>query len=288
MRVRACAKINLGLWVIGRRPDGYHELITVFHRIPLCDEITIEPASALQVQATEGPQGAENLAWKAAELFFRRLGCPPRVSIRIRKGIPIGAGLGGGSADAAAVLLALNRMTGEPFPQEELEEMGAALGADVPFFLLEADAALGRGRGEVLTPVPSRLCGSLLLHYPGFPSPTGEIYRLFSEKGAFVPEKEAEERARRLLRALREGDLPEVARAMENSLEAVVLERFPSLRPRLEALLRAGALAAQVSGSGSSLFALLPSPPVSTPDLPTGSTWLLEIQSCKNKVEKVY
>ena len=166
--------------------------------------------------------------------------------------------------------------------------MGLTLGSDVPFFLLESEAALGRGRGEVLRPIPSRLCGHFLLHYPGFPSPTGEVYALLARKGTYTPESVAEEKAARLVQAMENGDLEMLAEVVENDLEEAVLERFPELRRRLQTLREAGARVIRVSGAGSSIFGLFASLPASLPSFPTGSTWAWEFRPCKNYAKEAY
>lgn len=251
--VRAAAKINLLLEVTGKRPDGYHELVTVFQSIGLYDYITLqEVEEGIHVHCLHPgvPAGADNLAYRAARsLLFRRPG-GKGVEIFIDKHIPIAGGLGGGSADAAAVLVGLNRLWGLNLPLEELLCTGAELGADVPFFIL-GGTAVGRGRGELLTPLPRSPGFWVVLANPGFPVSTAEVYAsLDLARVRRHPDLGA------MLRALESCDAREVASCLGNVLEEVTLARYPILRGIKERMLEAGALGTLMCGSGPTIFAL--------------------------------
>ena len=156
MLVNALAKVNLCLEVLGRRGDGYHEIRTVMQTIDLADQIEVTPADSLQVECDNPALGGENnLVWLAATAFAKSCGRLPLVNIKVRKGIPVGMGLGGGSSDAAAVILALNELWEADYPLNRLAEIAAGLGSDVPFFLW-GGAALASGRGEIVEPLPAR------------------------------------------------------------------------------------------------------------------------------------
>lgn len=163
IRIRAYAKVNLSLEVIGRRDDGYHEIVTIMQTVSLADTLTIRQADALTVECdAPGLDGDSNLAWRAAATLAERAGIPPRAQISIAKRIPTAAGLGGGSADAAAALRGLNQLWGLDWPIEELAAIAAGLGSDVPF-LLNGGTALATGRGDRITPLPASPDYELLL-----------------------------------------------------------------------------------------------------------------------------
>src|SRR5262245_39471750 len=182
LTVRARAKVNLGLEVLGRRPDGYHELLTLLAAVDLADRVTLETNASeggdeIQVlcDAPGVPDGPENLAWRAADLMMREVGVRTRLRIRIAKAIPTAAGLGGGSADAAAVLVALGQLLPARLAPERLRTLATGLGMDVPFFLGDGPA-LGTGRGEALAPVALDRALALVVVNPGFPLSTRDVY----------------------------------------------------------------------------------------------------------------
>lgn len=245
----AHAKINLSLRILGRRADGFHELETLMAPLLLADSLEVAHAKGTSVSLTcndpEIPDGPENLCVRAASLFFAETGISHGVSISLLKRIPHGAGLGGGSSDAATVLAALNELFGSPLVREELLLLGARLGSDVPFFF-HGKAALCRGRGEILEEAPSPPERSLLLVKPPFPVPTawayGEYARLRS-KGAGSPAAPV-----RLL-----GGIPIV-----NDLEEPVFRKYLLLTVLREALERSSFVeCAFMTGSGSTLVASL-------------------------------
>ncbi|MET8715360.1 4-(cytidine 5'-diphospho)-2-C-methyl-D-erythritol kinase [Streptomyces sp. NPDC004735] len=251
--VRVPAKVNVQLAVGAPRPDGFHDLANVFLAVGLYDEVTVTPADTLRVTC-EGPDAAQvpldttNLAARAALALAARYGVAPDVHIHIAKDIPVAGGMAGGSADGAAALLACDTLWGTGASQEELLEICAALGSDVPFSLV-GGAALGVGRGERLTAV--EVGGTFHWVFAvadgGLSTPAvyGEFDRLTA--GTDVPEPAA---SPALLTALRKGDVTALADALGNDLQAAALSLRPSLAGTLAAGTAAGALAALVSGSG--------------------------------------
>lgn len=252
VRVRVPAKINLHLGVGPLREDGFHELVTVFHAVSLFDEVLAAPADALslRIEGTEVdgvPGDAENLAWQAAALLAVTARVRPAVALLVTKHIPVAGGMAGGSADAAAALLACARLWDLDAGSGELSALAARLGSDVAFPLI-GGTAVGAGRGEVLTPVQCRprLHWALALSDGGIPAGAAyaELDRL--RRGGLAPEPAGA--PARLLSALADGTSPEVARRLVNDLQPAAV----SLRPALADVLAAGsdALAGLVSGSG--------------------------------------
>ncbi|MFJ4847372.1 MULTISPECIES: 4-(cytidine 5'-diphospho)-2-C-methyl-D-erythritol kinase [unclassified Streptomyces] len=252
--VRVPAKVNVQLAVGGPRPDGFHDLANVFLAVGLYDEVTVTPAGELRVtvegrDADQVPADASNLAARAAiALAARHEGVTPDVHIHIRKDIPVAGGMAGGSADGAAALLACDALWGTGAGREELLEICAELGSDVPFSLV-GGAALGRGRGELLTalPVGGVFHWVFAVADGGLSTPAvyGECDRLRGD--AAVPDPEP---APALLDALRTGDPVALAASLANDLQAAAVSLRPSLAATLAAGTEAGALAGLVSGSG--------------------------------------
>ncbi|MFD5040086.1 4-(cytidine 5'-diphospho)-2-C-methyl-D-erythritol kinase [Streptomyces sp. NPDC058378] len=251
--VRVPAKVNVQLAVGAARPDGFHDLANVFLAVGLYDEVTVTPAETLRVtcsgpDAGQVPLDATNLAARAAIALAARHGIAPDVHLHIAKDIPVAGGMAGGSADGAAALLACDALWGTGAAQEELLEICAELGSDVPFSLV-GGAALGIGRGEQLTPV--EVGGTFHWVFAvadgGLSTPAvyGEFDRLTA--GTRVPEPAA---SPALLTALRKGDAAALADALGNDLQAAALSLRPALAETLAAGTAAGALAALVSGSG--------------------------------------
>ncbi|MFE7749885.1 4-(cytidine 5'-diphospho)-2-C-methyl-D-erythritol kinase [Streptomyces sp. NPDC057428] len=251
--VRVAAKVNAQLAVGAPRPDGFHDLANVFLAVGLYDEVTVTPAETLRVtcagpDAGQVPLDATNLAARAAIALAARHGIAPDVHIHIAKDIPVAGGMAGGSADGAAALLACDALWSTGASREELLEICAELGSDVPFSLI-GGAALGTGRGERLTAV--EVGGTFHWVFAvadgGLSTPAvyGEFDRLTA--GTDVPEPAA---SPALLEALREGDATALADALGNDLQAAALSLRPSLAGTLAAGTAAGALAALVSGSG--------------------------------------
>lgn len=260
--VRVPAKVNLQLAVGPLRADGYHDLVNVFHAVSLFDEVTAaEPvdddASAAPLRVTvEGdhtgdvPVSDDNLAVRAARALAERAGRAYRADLSIRKSIPVAGGMAGGSADAAGALVACNELWGLGLPIEDLMEIAADIGSDVPFALL-GGTAVGTGRGERLSPLPTTgvFHWVFALADGGLSTPRvyGECDRLREEAGVAAPHPEVSEA---LLAALHEGDAKALGRALSNDLQPAALALRPSLADTLAAGRDHGALGALVSGSG--------------------------------------
>lgn len=255
--VRTPAKVNVLLSVGPVREDGYHELMTVFHSLSLEDVITASPGEGITLTMSgEGsealPVDDSNLAVKAARLLADHVGVDPNVTLHIEKSIPIAGGMAGGSADAAGTLVACDALWQTGLSRDELAGLAAQLGSDVPFALYGGNA-IGRGRGEQITPVlgRGRFHWVLALSDEGLSTP--EVYRRLDElrdelrAGQPVPEADVSEQ---LLQALRSGDAQELAGALSNDLQESAISLRPSLRRLLDAGVEYGALAGIVSGSG--------------------------------------
>jgi 4-diphosphocytidyl-2-C-methyl-D-erythritol kinase len=243
---RLCpAKINLYLRVLGRRSDGYHELVTVMQPLSLADELTVTPGGpGLRFSCDHPglPPGEGNLVWRAARAFEQAAGRRLNVHLTLRKRIPVAAGLGGGSSDAGAALLALNRLADGPLSQEDLHRLARQLGADVPFFL-EDGPAVARGVGEILTPLDLSPYWYVLLN-PGVPLSTRWVYENL-DVGGLAPDP-----------GLQSWDQDHPGDWVKNDLEGVAVRRLPELAARILQLKELGAAAAAVSGSGPTVFGL--------------------------------
>lgn len=238
------AKINLGLHVIRKRPDGYHDIETLFYPVPgLCDVLELVPAERFEMHCYNAEIAGENLCEKAWQLLASRFDIPP-VAIHLYKKIPMGAGLGGGSSDAAFTLVGLNRLFGLQLPQDELAGLAARLGSDCAFFVYNRPM-LARGRGEILTPVDFQLERTVRI----FPQPV------------FVSTRDAyagitpQEPARDILSVLKH-PIEEWKDLLFNDFEETVFAKHPSLAHAKKALYYDGAVYAAMSGSGSALFAI--------------------------------
>ena len=265
---RAPAKVNVHLGVGPLRADGFHELQTVFLAVSLFDTVTVSPADGLSLtvrgegSATgEGPASVpadrRNLVWQAAELLARHAGVPAEAHLQVDKSIPAAAGLAGGSADAAATLVALDALWGTHATRGDLAGLAAQLGSDVPFSLL-GGVALGTGRGEQLSPVLARRRWDWVLGIAGeglsTPTVYGELDRL--RAAGAVPDGELLASTEPVLAALRSGPTSALAAVLANDLQAPALRLRPELRRALAAATEAGAPAALVSGSGPTVAAL--------------------------------
>ncbi|WCJ58412.1 4-(cytidine 5'-diphospho)-2-C-methyl-D-erythritol kinase [Fontisphaera persica] len=261
-RLSPC-KVNLLLNILGRRPDGFHELETLFFPLPLHDRLVFETTASgsgigLTCTHPELPTGPENLVYRAAQSFFAATGLPPAVRIHLEKNLPLAAGLGAGSANAAVTLDTLNEMHGRPLSTARLHELAAALGSDVPFFLQGRPAlAFGRGeRLESLPELPALKNLAVLLVHPGFGVSTAWAYRALADFPEALNGRPG--RARQLAEALLGGTLAEAAPHFYNALEAPVLRKYPLLQWFQDFFREQGAVVALMSGSGSTTFALLP------------------------------
>jgi 4-diphosphocytidyl-2-C-methyl-D-erythritol kinase len=250
MNLRAHAKINLSLAVLGVRQDGYHELKTVFQSLALHDTLQLErAASGLSVTCTDPgvPLDDRNLAWQAARLVWQAAGRDgePAGRVHITKRIPVQGGLGGGSADGAAALVGWDRLWETHLPAAALGDLAARLGADVPFFLC-AGTAMGLNRGDHLHPLTDAPARWVVLVMPTFGVSTPQAFRWWDEDGAHAATSQATVAPRPV------GDLL----AVFNDLEPPVSRRHPQLAEIRDRLLRAGASAAAMTGSGSTMFGL--------------------------------
>ncbi|MEV5428582.1 4-(cytidine 5'-diphospho)-2-C-methyl-D-erythritol kinase [Streptomyces sp. NPDC052701] len=251
--VRVPAKVNVQLAVGAARPDGFHDLANVFLAVGLYDEVTVAPADELRVTC-QGPDAGQvpldrtNLAARAAVALAERHGRSPAVHIHIAKDIPVAGGMAGGSADGAGALLACDALWRTGASREELLDICAELGSDVPFSLV-GGAALGTGRGERLTPLEVGGTFHWVFAMAGRGLSTPAVFREFDRlgRGRDIPEPVA---SRELLDALAKGDPQALAAAVSNDLQPAALSLFPELAGTLAAGRAAGALAALVSGSG--------------------------------------
>ena len=254
MTFRSFAKINLHLQVMGRREDGYHELETLFQSVDLADLVTLElNASDIRLTVSEGeaPAGAANLAYSAAQRFLQRWAPDAGLRIDLKKRIPVGGGLGGGSSNAATVLVGLQRLLGEPAQRGDLLDLAAGLGADVPYFLW-GGTALGLGRGDRIEPLPELAERPIWLVTPPLRVSTAEVF-------GDLTLGESTARSWR-------GDGSKIGdlgwRHVEqgwNDLQETVLDRFPVMRDVYNVLVEAGATVVRLSGTGATLFALFES-----------------------------
>lgn len=262
VRVRAPAKINLFLSVGDLRDDGYHDLVTVFHAVDLADELTISAAAKHSVRTTPAdgvPAGARNLAGVAARLLAKRTGAGGPVAIDIDKQIPVAGGMAGGSADAAATLVGCAALWGLEMARGDLAQIGAGIGADVPF-ALTGGTAVGTGRGDLLSPVLARtpLHWVLALADEGLSTPEvfAELDRLRAQRKSGPADPPRVGAVTDMLAALASGDPAAVAAALGNDLQPAAFSLQPRLRRTLRAGLSAGALAGVVSGSGPTMALL--------------------------------
>ena len=249
LTLKAPAKVNYLLDVIRRRPDGYHDLRMVMQRVNLCDELTITLADTPEITVTCGkdgvPDGPGNIAWKAARAMLDLAGGGQGVIIDIVKNIPVAAGLGGGSSDAAAVLMGMNELLGLGLSDRKLMDIGLKLGADVPFFIFKK-TALAEGVGEQLTPMPEMPAAWVVLMNPGVHVSTAWVYRnlQLTNRGelAKLP--------------YFYGSIEDICCIFSNDLESVTIPSFPVIAEIKASMLRLGALGSMMSGSGPTVFGL--------------------------------
>ncbi len=259
MLLKSYAKINLFLTVSRKRPDGYHDIETLFERISLADEITLRRASSgikIKTNSKKLPRGRANIAYRAAELLKKKFGVREGVIIGIKKNIPIAAGLGGGSSNAATVLVGLNRLWRLDLSKKELMKLALQLGSDVPFFILDTPLALGSGRGEVLREIKAP--GLKIWHClvkPGFSISTKTAYQSL-KSSCLTPQKA---NVKMLLHSIQKGKASTLARLLVNSLEVTLNKRVVTIFELKKKLLEQGALGCLMSGSGSAVFGIYPS-----------------------------
>ena len=255
-------KVNLLLNILGKRPDGFHELETVFHPVNVCDRLTFERGGAgVQLTCSDDtlPSSSENLVYRAATSFLTQSDISDGVRIHLEKRLPLAAGLGGGSGNAATTLLGLNELFDSPLTAGQLNKLASALGSDVPFFL-QSRPALATGRGELvqpLDPFPALRGAYLLLIHPGFGIATPWAYQNLARFPAALNGRPG--RAAEMVSLLQQDNLEKARHVFYNSLEAPALEKFPILAIYQEFLREQGAATALMSGSGSTTFAIFES-----------------------------
>jgi 4-diphosphocytidyl-2-C-methyl-D-erythritol kinase len=261
-------KVNLLLNILGKRPDGFHELETVMHPVNLCDQLALSRSgSGVRLTCSDPtlPADSTNLVYRAATAFLEQARISDGVRIHLEKKIPVAAGLGGGSANAATTLVGLNEIFGSALKPAQLQSLAASIGSDVPFFL-QPTPALATGRGEKVQSLDAFAAmegAFFLLVRPGFGIPTAWAYQQLARFPAALNGKSG--RAESLIRSLQGGDLAVASREFYNSLEAPAFYKFPILALLQSFLREHGALAALMSGSGSTTFAIVR-------DLSTGRT----------------
>jgi len=258
LNLKARAKINLGLDVIGKREDGYHDLRMIMQTVNVYDRIrltrTKAPGIRLSVNLGFLPVNENNLVYKAAALLMEEFPCEGGVYINLHKTIPVAAGLAGGSSDAAAVLVGMNRMFGLGLDRKELMERGVKLGADVPYCILRG-TALAEGIGEILTPLEAPPAAKVVLAKPSAHVSTKYVYtNLHIDEHTVHPDIDGQ------LEAIREGNLAKLCACMGNVLETVTIPACPVISRIKETMMACGAAGALMSGSGPSVFGLFEDP----------------------------
>ncbi len=254
---RAYGKINLGLDVLRKRPDGYHDVKMIMQMVSVYDELTFRKILDKEIRIVtnkeELPFNEDNLIYKAAKLMMERLNSEEGISVVLKKNIPIAAGMAGGSTDAAATLLGLNELLEGNIPMEELLSMGVKIGADVPYCILQK-TALSEGIGEVLTPLPAPPACGLLIGKPDIHVSTKYVYEnLQADTLKSHPDIDG------MRQAIEEQDLEGITSRMENVLETVTIQKYPVIGEIKEAMLKAGAINAHMSGSGPTVFGVFAS-----------------------------
>lgn len=251
-------KVNLVLNILGKRADGFHELETLFLPVPLHDELTVEESAdgiSLSCSNPQLPIDRTNLVWQAADRFLARAGITRGVAIHLDKRLPLAAGIGAGSANAAVTLLLLNELFGFPLANTQLDELAAGMGSDINFFL-QPNPALAFGRGERISPLPPFPClrdCALVLVRPGFGVPTPWAFKELAKYPDCLNGHSG--RAEKVARQFAAGEL-QAAADLYNSLETPVFGKFPILALYQEFFRANGALGSLMSGSGSTTFAL--------------------------------
>ncbi len=253
LTVYAPAKINLALKILRRRADGYHDIQTILQKVSLYDTLSIKLTAHQGITVTADdpsiPTDSRNLAYRAADLLLKQQKITPGITIHIKKLIPAGAGLGGGSSNAAATLSGLNKLLRCKLTESDLHRLGVAIGADVPFFLYDKPSALAEGIGEQLSPVKIQIPLWLVIVFPGFSISTKWVYENY-----------------RVLTNVRKNiiifssfkQLKTVLHILSNDLENVVTQQYPEIEKIKRTLIQAGACGSLMSGSGSSVFGIFP------------------------------
>ncbi|MEO0232230.1 MAG: 4-(cytidine 5'-diphospho)-2-C-methyl-D-erythritol kinase [candidate division WOR-3 bacterium] len=255
MIIKAYAKINLGLWIMGKREDGYHEIKTIFHPIDLYDEIEINKSELVKIKCDEGPEGDKNIAIKVLEELSKYKNKFYGAEIYIKKNIPIGGGLGGGSSDAASILKALNEIYLLNLTNEEMYNIAKKIGSDVPYFL-DYGTMKGEGRGDILENISTDFKGNFFIFYPGFEINSAwaysEIDKIYEDEEMI---KKKEEKFYNVLKYLEEKKYEEFIKEIENDFEKVIFKYYPFFVKIKDLLISKGAKKVMLAGSGSSLWA---------------------------------
>lgn len=251
---RAYAKINIGLDVLRRRADGYHEVKMIMQTVDIYDELVLErrkePGIELRMDNSELPSGGDNLICRAADLLFREKEITGGVNISLTKRIPIAAGMAGGSADAAAALRGLNELFDMGYSLKELQALGVGLGADIPY-CLAGGTMLSEGIGEILTPLPAPPAAHLVIAKPDINVSTAFVYgNLHADRLAWHPDIDG------MIAALQKGDLDGITGRLGNVLETVTVKAHPVIEQIKELLRKQGAENALMSGSGPTVFGI--------------------------------
>ncbi|OON98063.1 MAG: 4-(cytidine 5'-diphospho)-2-C-methyl-D-erythritol kinase [Epulopiscium sp. Nele67-Bin005] len=254
IRLRAKAKINLTLDVVGKREDGYHNLRMIMQTINLHDTIQITKTKSPKIQVKSNiswlPTDEKNIAYKAAQLFIEETGIKNGVYIDILKRIPVAAGLAGGSSNAATVLVGLNKMFKTGYTKRQLMEMGVKLGADVPFCILRG-TVLAEGIGEVLTVLKPLPYTHILLVKPNISVSTQHIYQSLS-----VPDIRVHPQTNKVVKAIGRSDTKYIFSHMENVLQEVTIAQYPQIEKIKKTMIEQGAVASMMSGSGPTVFGI--------------------------------
>lgn len=254
IQLKALGKINLGLDVLGRRENGYHDVKMVMQTLYLYDNVTLIRCQEAGIQIESNlhylPKDENNIAWKAADLLMKEFQITDGVKIILDKHIPVAAGMAGGSSNAAAVLFGMNRMFELGLSQEELMERGVKLGADVPYCIMRG-TVLAEGIGEILTPLPPLPKCQILIAKPPISVSTKMVYEKLDSK-----EIEEHPDIDGIIEGLQEQDLKKIAGSMGNVLEKVTVEAYPEIAAIKECMMEHGAIGAMMSGSGPTVFGL--------------------------------
>lgn len=254
IREKAYAKINLGLDVLRRRPDGYHEVKMIMQTVDICDDLTFEkrgePGIGFRIEGSDLPADENNLVYRAAALLMEKLQIREGVSITLQKKIPIAAGMAGGSADAAATLRGVNVLFGMGYSAEELKEIGVTLGADIPY-CIQGGTMLSEGIGEILTPLSEPPACHLVIAKPDIDVSTAFVYgHLQADKLTFHPDIDG------MAAALAAGELRGITDRMGNVLETVTVKEYPVIDKLKRMMCELGAENALMSGSGPTVFGI--------------------------------
>ncbi len=260
LRLKAYGKINLALDVTGIRDDGYHEVRMIMQTVRLHDSIELyrsqKPGIRLETNLYYLPVNEQNLAYKAARLLMDEFHIQEGLGMRLRKFIPVAAGMAGGSSDAAAVLFGVNRMFGLGLSREELMKRGVTLGADIPYCLMRG-TALSEGIGEKLTALPPMPQCQVLIAKPGICVSTKTVYRALDEM-ELKPEQHPDIDG--MIQSIQEGNLVDVSGKFGNVLELVTGQRYPVIGQLEQVMMERGALNAMMSGSGPTVFGIFTNP----------------------------